>query len=85
MTIIKNSQGGYKYKMGINFYRLVSNADYTLCLEILNTDYQFWHKSQITVDRGTSKGLSIGKVSVRKYSHRFLDPKNYHSLSTTTE
>ena len=21
-TIIKNSQGGYKYKMGINFYRL---------------------------------------------------------------
>ena len=44
-TIIKNSQGGYKYKMGINFYKLTANADYTLCLEILNTDYQLWHVS----------------------------------------
>ena len=39
VTINKNSQGGYKYKMGINFYRLTANADYTLCLEILNDDY----------------------------------------------
>ena len=70
VTINKSSQGGYKYKMGINFYRLTANADYTLCLEILNTDYQLWHKSQISVDKGTSTGLSIGNVSVRKLSHR---------------
>ena len=75
VTINKNSQGGYKYKMGINFYRLTANADYTLCLEILNTDYQLWHKSQITVDTGTSTGLSIGNVSVRKLSHRYSDSK----------
>ena len=56
MTIIKNCQGGHKYKMGINFFRLTTNADYTLCLEILNTDYQLWEKSQISVDRGTSQG-----------------------------
>ena len=74
-TIYKNSQGGYKYKMGINFYRLSANADYTLCLEILNTDYQLWHKSQISVDKGTSTGLSIGNVSVRKLSHRYSDSK----------
>ena len=30
-TILKNFQGGYKYKMGLNFYRLVGGADYTLC------------------------------------------------------
>ena len=75
VTINKNSQGGYKYKMGINFYRLAANADYTLCLEILNTDYQLWHKSQISVDKGTSTGLSIGNVSVRKLSHRYSDSK----------
>ena len=75
VTINKSSQGGYKYKMGINFYRLSANTDYTLCLEILNTDYQLWHKSQITVDKGTSTGLSIGNVSVRKLSHRYSDPK----------
>ena len=86
MGINKNSQGGYKYKMGINFYRLSANVDYTLCLEILNTDYQLWHKSQISVDKGTSTGLSIGNVSVRKLSHSYLDSKNqpkfmyYHRL-----
>ena len=75
MGINKNSQGGYKYKMGINFYRLTANTEYTLCLEILNTDYQLWHKSQISVDKGTSTGLSIGNVSVRKLSHRYSDSK----------
>ncbi|CAH3173196.1 unnamed protein product, partial [Porites lobata] len=75
MGINKNSQGGYKYKMGINFYRLTANVDYTLCLEILNTDYQLWYKSQISVDKGTSTGLSIGNVSVRKLSHRYSDSK----------
>ena len=76
MGINKSSQGGYKYKMGINFYRLTANTDYTLCLEILNTDYQLWHKSQISVDKGTSTGLSIGNVSVRKLSQWYLDSKN---------
>ena len=75
VTINKSSQGGYKYKMGINFYRLTANTDYTLCFEILNTDYQLWHKSQISVDKGTSTGLSIGNVSVRKLSHRYSDSK----------
>ena len=74
-TIIKNSQGGYKYKMGINFYRLAANTNYTLCLEILNRDYQLWHKSQISVDKGTSQGLTTGNASVRKLSHRYRDSK----------
>ena len=76
VTINKSSQGGYKYKMGINFYRLTANADYTLCLEILNTDYQLWHKSQISVNKETSTGLSIGNVSVRKLSHRYITSAN---------
>ena len=38
--INKNSQGGYNYKMGMNFYRLAANTDYTLCIELPNTDYQ---------------------------------------------
>ena len=75
MEIVKNSQGGYKYKMGINFYRLAGGADYTLCLEILNTDYQLWHKSQIGVNKGTSQGLSIENVSVKKLRHRYTDLK----------
>ena len=75
-NILKNFQGGYKYKMGLNFYRLVGGADYTLCLEILNTDYQLWHKTQISVDDNTSQGLKLGNVSVKKLQHSFTDSKN---------
>ena len=75
MYIIKNSQSQYKYKMGINFYRIPANTDYTLCLEILNTDYTLWDKTQISVDKGTSTGLSIGNVGIRKLSHRYTDQK----------
>ena len=75
-TILKNFQGGYKYKMGLNFYRLTGGADYTLCLEILNTDYQLWHKTQISVDNTSSQGLQLGNVSVKKLQHRFIDSKD---------
>ena len=75
MEIVKNSQGGYKYQMGINFYRLTKNVEYTLCLEILNADYQLWHKSQISVNRGSSRGLVIENVGVKKLSHRFTNSK----------
>ena len=75
-TILKNFQGGYKYKMGLNFYRLTGGADYTLCLEILNVDYQLWHKTQISVDNNTSQGLQLGNVSVKKLQHRFTDSLN---------
>ena len=73
MTILKNFQGGYKYKMGLNFYRLDRGVDYTLCLEILNTDYQLWHKTHISVDNNSSQGLELGNVGVKKLQHRYVD------------
>ena len=75
-SINKNSQGGYNYKMGMNFYRLQANTDYTLCLELLNTEYLLWHKSQITVDKGSSSGISLGNVIVKKLSHRYTASGN---------
>ena len=73
--INKNSQGGYNYKMGMNFYRLATSTDYTLCLELLNTDYQLWQKTQISVDKGSSSGLTISNLSIRKLSHRYTDSR----------
>ena len=70
-SINKNSQGGYNYKMGMNFYRLHANTDYTLCLELLNTEYLLWHKSQISVDKGSSTGITLGRVSINKLSHKY--------------
>ena len=71
--INKNSQGGYNYKMGMNFYRLHNNTDYTLCLELLNTEYLLWHKSQISVDKGSSTGLTLGNVYIKKLSHKYVN------------
>ena len=76
IDIFKNFQGGYNFKMGLNFYRLVGGTDYTFCLEILNTDYQLWHKTQISVDDNTSQGLQLGNVSVKKLQHQFIDSKS---------
>ena len=86
IDIIKNFQGSYKFKMGLNFYRLVGGSDYTLCLEILNNDYQLWHKTQISVDNNTSQGLQLGNVSVKKLQHKFINSKGqtefmyYHKI-----
>lgn len=65
-TIIKNARGGCKCKMGIRRFPLTKNIDYTLCIEILNVDYQLWQKSRISIDQATSKGLTIGNVEVKK-------------------
>ena len=74
ISLIKDFfQNKYKYKMGINFFRLAANTDYTLCLEILNTNYYLWNNSQISADKGTSKGLSIGNIGVKKLSHNYTD------------
>ena len=75
-SINKNSQEGYNYKMGMNFYRLQANTDYTLCLELLNTEYLLWHKSQISVDKGSSSGITLGRVYTKKLSHRYTASGN---------
>ena len=72
-TIIKDRQGGYSYKMGISCYQLDKDKDYTLCIEILNSDYQLWYKSVATIDKTTSKGISVADFTVLKFSHRYTN------------
>ena len=43
-TIRKDQKGGYAYKLGIQYHPYDKDKDYTLCIEILNADYQLWHK-----------------------------------------
>ena len=68
-TINKNSQGGYKYKFSMNFYRLHNNTDYTLVLELLNTEYLLWHKSAINVTGGN--GITLSNYRVNKLSYKY--------------
>ena len=58
-TINKNGLGGYKYKMEIQCFPSVKIIDYTLCIEILNVDYQLWHKSRISKQHPKDKLLEM--------------------------
>ena len=87
--IKKNSGGGYKWRLAIQCYRLQKDKEYTLCLEILTTDYKLWHKSVITVDTTTSQGVAVKRWHVNKYSHEYRTSYNqvenmyYHKLLVT--
>ena len=88
-SIIKNSQGGNKWRLAIQCYPLQKDKEYTLCLEILTTDYQLWHKSVITVDTTTSQGVTVKNWHVNKYLHEYRTSSNqvdymyYHKLLVT--
>ena len=88
-SIRKNSQGGYKWRLAIQCYPLQKDKDYTLCLEILTTDYELWHKSITTFDTTTSQGVTVKKWHVNKYSHEYRTSSNqveymyYHKLLVT--
>ena len=44
-----------------------------MCLEFLNSDEKLWNKTQITIDKGTSSGLQIENINIRKLTHRYTD------------
>ena len=72
LKINKNSLGGYKVRMGINFFRLLNGHDYTLCLEVLDTHRLLWDKTTISI-QGTSSGLNIGNIGINKLSYNYKD------------
>ena len=72
-TIIKDQQGGYSYKMGINCYQLDKDKHYTLCIENPNSDYQLWHKSVATIDKTTSQRVTIAGFTLQKFSHQYTN------------
>ena len=70
---LKKYSAGYKFKFGLNFYRLAA-SDYTICLEFLTTDTTLWNKTQIAVDHQSSSGLKFHSESVRKLTHTYYYP-----------
>ena len=42
----------------------------------MNVDYQLRHKWKISIDKATSKRLTIGNEEVKKFSRRYIDSSN---------
>ena len=70
---LKKYSAGYKFKFGLNFYRLAA-SDYTICLEFLTTDSKLWNKTQINVDHRTSSGITFHSETVKKLTHTYYYP-----------
>lgn len=62
--------------MGINCYTLQLNVDYTLCIEIMNINYNLWNNTKVSIDRTASQGLTIGNVLIKKFRHVFSNFQN---------
>ena len=75
-TTKKNAQGGYKCKLAIQCFPFQKDEEYTLCLEVLTTDYQLWHKSVITVNKTTSQGVTVKRWHVSKFTHEYKTSSN---------
>ena len=73
---IKKTSDGYKWKLAIQCFPLQKDKEYTLCLEILTTDYQWWHKSVINVDTTTSQGITVKRWHVNRFSHQYKTSSN---------
>ena len=67
-TIIKDEQGGYSYQMGINCYQIDKDKDYTLCIEILNSDYQLWHNQLLQLIKPHHKGINCWFYGTKVFS-----------------
>ena len=89
MTIKKNSQGGYKWEMGLNVYTLKNGVSYTLCIEFLFGDLALGAKANISVNKSTSTGVTITNTNSRAFQHLYTDNRGnhktiiYHRLITT--
>ena len=70
-SIKKNSEGGYKWKLAIQCFPLQKDKEYTLCSEILTTDYQLWHKSVI------SQRVTAKRWHVNKFTHEYKTSSNH--------
>ena len=62
---------------------LQKDKEYTLCLEILTTDYQLRRKSVITVDTTTSEGVIVKKWHVNKTHMSIKHPPIRQNLCIT--
>ena len=69
-SIYRKNSEGYKWRLAIQCYPHQKDKEYTLCVEILTTDYQLSHKSVITVDTTISQGVTVKRWHVNKYEYK---------------
>ena len=58
----------YRFRLGLQMYRMKTNESYSLIVELYNRDYKTWQRQQTTVD-GT--GMWVISNNTLKYQYRY--------------
>ena len=62
------SRSNYRFRLGLQMYRLKTNESYSLVIELLNRDYETWQRQQTFINLS---GLTIETFNTNKYQYQY--------------
>ena len=68
ITPLKDDGNNYRFRLGIQCFRLENNKEYTLVIELYNKDFETW-KRQLTFVNGT--GIWVESHHTQKFQHQY--------------
>ena len=64
----EKSGSNYRFKLGLQMFRLKTNESYSLVIELLNRDYETWQRQQTFINLS---GLTIETFNTNKYRYQY--------------
>ena len=80
ITPVKSGKN-YRFKLGLQMFRLKLNQSYSLVIELLNRDYETWQRQQTFINLS---GLTIDTFGTRKYQYHHGSGITYYTKSLLT-
>ena len=68
ITPLKDDGNNYRFRLGIQCFRLENNKEYTLVIELYNKDFETW-KRQLTFVNGN--GVWVENHHTQKFQHQY--------------
>ena len=69
ITPLKDDGNNYRFRLGIQCFRLENNKEYTLVIELYNKDFETW-KRQLTFVNGN--GIWVESHHTQKFQHQYV-------------
>ena len=68
ITPLKDDGNNYRFRLGVQCFRLETNQEYTLVIELYNKDFETW-KRQLSYVNGT--GIWVESHNTQKFQHQY--------------
>ena len=80
ITPVKNGKN-YRFRLGLQMFRLKTNESYSLVIELLNRDYETWQRQETFINLS---GIRINTFGTRKYQYHYVNGVTYYTKSLLT-